>query len=51
MTVKDYIEAHGYQVSDLTEKELKEVEREVEEVNKGYEPLDGFFTKKIRQNG
>lgn len=49
MTTKEYIEAHGYKVSDLTEKEIKEIEKEVESINAGYEVIDGFFTKKIKE--
>ena len=49
MTTKEYIEAHGYKVSELSEKEIKEIEKEVESVNAGYEVLDGFFSKKIRE--
>ena len=44
MTVKEYIEANGYEVSDLTKKDLKEVEKEVEALNRGEEIMDGFFS-------
>lgn len=43
MTIQEYVEAHGYKVSDLTKKELKEVEKELLDVENGFEVLDGFF--------
>ena len=44
MTVQEYVEAHGYKVSDLTKKELKEVEAEIEMEEKGILISDGFFS-------
>ena len=44
MTLKEYVEQNGYEVSDLTKEELKEVEKELEVVNRGGMILDGFFS-------
>jgi hypothetical protein len=44
MTIKEYVEAYGYKVSDLTEKELEEVKKEMEMKERGIEVLDGFFS-------
>ena len=35
MDIKEYVEMHGYKVSDLTEEEMKKVEAEVNDVNNG----------------
>lgn len=43
-TVEDYIRAHGYQVSDLTNEELAQVKEEFEVIRNGDLVLDGFFS-------
>ena len=49
MTLEEYIERNGYEVSDFTEDELKEIGEELEMVNRGEEFLDGFFSCFIRK--
>ena len=49
MTLEQYVRDHGYEVSDLTKEELKEVEKELEAVNRGEVFLDGFFGSYIRK--
>ena len=44
MSVKEYVESFGYKVSDLTAKEVKMVEKELSDKEKGIEPMDGFFS-------
>lgn len=44
MTIEQYIEENGYKVADLTAKELKEVQAEVDAINNGETILDGFFS-------
>lgn len=44
MTLKEYVEAYGYKVSDLTAKEVEEVEKEMEMKSRGIDVVDGFFS-------
>lgn len=44
MTTEEYIKEHGYEVSDFTEEELREIDEEVQMVNDGILFLDGFFS-------
>ena len=44
MSVKEYVEANGYKVSDLTDKELSEVKEELAAVESGEVILEGFFS-------
>lgn len=47
MTLEEYVKDHGYEVSDLTEAQLKEVQEEVDIINGGDSILDGFFSNYI----
>ena len=47
MTLEEYVQAHGYQVSDLDEDQLEDVRAELEMVNSGTPFLDGFFSNFI----
>ena len=44
MTVKEYVEANGYKVSELTKEELAAARREVRVINSGGVVLDGVFS-------
>lgn len=42
--VEEYVRAHGYELSDLTPAELKEVRAELDAINEGVVVDDGFFS-------
>ncbi len=46
MTLEEYIKSNGYEVSDLTEAEIKQAAEELEIINKEGAPnfLDGVFS-------
>ena len=46
MTLEEYVKSNGYEVSDLTEQELKDAAEELELINKEGAPnfLDGVFS-------
>lgn len=43
-TLKDYVEANGYKVEDLTKEELKAAEKERQILNNGGQIIDGVFS-------
>lgn len=46
MTEKEYIESFGWEPEDLTEKELREVRREIRDIEKGAIILDSILFRK-----
>ena len=47
MTEKEYIESFGWSPQDLTEKELKEVRKEMRDIKKGLVILDSVLDRKV----
>lgn len=45
-TFVEYVESFGWRVEDLTEQELKEVEKEMEDISNGMVILDSILFKK-----
>ena len=43
-TLEEYVRAHGYELADLTKKELREAKEEMDMINNGIEFLDGLFS-------
>ncbi len=43
-SVEEYVQANGYEVSDLTKEELKAAKSEMDMANRGEEVLDGIFS-------
>lgn len=46
MSIEEYVKSFGYKMSDLTPEDIKKVREEVEDINKGYEILDGHLLSK-----
>lgn len=46
MTLEEYVNSYGLQVSDLTESELKQVQSELDKINSGEGILDGVLSFK-----
>lgn len=46
MSIEEYVKSFGYKMSDLTPEDIKKVRKEVEDINKGYEILDGHLLSK-----
>ena len=44
MSVQEYVESFGYKVSDLTKKELEEVEGELYSIENELIDTEGFFS-------
>lgn len=44
LTVQEYVESNGFEVSDFTEQELYTIVEEVLAINRGEEITGGFFS-------
>ena len=44
--IKAYVESFGWRIEDCSEQELKEVEKELEDLSKGRIILDSVLSKK-----
>lgn len=44
LTVQEYVESNGFEVSDFTEQELYTIVDEVLAINRGEEIVGGFFS-------
>ena len=49
-SIEEYVQAYGYQVSDLTPEELKTAQKEMEDINNGIEVLDGLFSAPLAKD-
>lgn len=49
-SIEEYVQANGYQVSDLTPEELKTAQKEMEDINNGIEVLDGLFSAPLAKD-
>lgn len=46
MTLEEYVNSYGFEVSDLTESELKQVQSELDKINCGEGILGGVLSSK-----